>query len=69
MIFNLITQQSDIDKIYLYATDPYESKYKLLNNKWESTSLMHVNDSKAFIDYANDIDNNYNTIQIKNVKY
>ena len=28
---------------------------------------MHVNDSKAFTDYANDIDANYNTIQIKNI--
>ena len=26
-IFNLISQQSDIDTIYLYAKDPYEAKY------------------------------------------
>ena len=26
-LFNLITQQPDIDKIYLYARDPYEAKY------------------------------------------
>ena len=25
--FNLISQQPDIDKIYLHAKDPYEAKY------------------------------------------
>ena len=27
-LFNLINQQPDIDKIYLSAKDPYESKYQ-----------------------------------------
>ena len=26
-LFNLTNQQPDIDKIYLYAKDPYEAKY------------------------------------------
>ena len=26
-LFNLIDHQSDIDKIYAYAKDPYEAKY------------------------------------------
>ena len=26
-LFNLISHQPDIDKIYLYAKDPYETKY------------------------------------------
>ena len=26
-LFNLINHQPDIDKIYLYAKDPYEPKY------------------------------------------
>ena len=26
-LFNLIIDQPDIDKIYLYAKDPYEAKY------------------------------------------
>ena len=25
--FNLINEESDIDKIYLYAKDPFEAKY------------------------------------------
>ena len=29
-LLNLINDQSDIDKIYLYAKDPYEAKYQHL---------------------------------------
>ena len=32
-LFNLINQQPDIDKIYLYAKDPYEAKYRFLMAK------------------------------------
>ena len=32
-LFNLIDQQLDIDKIYLYAKDPYKEKYQILINK------------------------------------
>ena len=32
-IFNLINQQPDIDKIYLYTKDPYEAKYQFLIKK------------------------------------
>ena len=32
-LFNLISQQPDINKIYLYVKDPYETKYQFLVNK------------------------------------
>ena len=32
-LLNLINNHPDIDKIYLYATDPYEAKYQFLINK------------------------------------
>ena len=48
-LFNLINQEPDIDKIYLYAKDPYQAKYQFLVNKRESTGLKHLNDSKTFI--------------------
>ena len=32
-LFNLISQQPDVDKTYLYAKDPYEVKYQMLINK------------------------------------
>ena len=31
-LLNLINNQQDIDKIYLYAKDPYEDKYQYLIN-------------------------------------
>ena len=58
-LFNLINQQPDIDKIYLYAKDPYEAKYQFLINKRESIGLEHFNDSKAFTKYSNDMDDIY----------
>ena len=62
-LFNLINHQPNIDKIYLYAKDPYEAKYQFLINKRESTGLKHLNDSKAFIIYSNDIDDIYKNIE------
>ena len=32
-LLNLINNQPDIDKIYLYAKDPYEAKYQYLISK------------------------------------
>ena len=32
-LLNLINNEPDIDKIYLYPKDPYEAKYQLLINK------------------------------------
>ena len=32
----LISNQPDIDKIYLYSKDPYEDKYQFLINKRET---------------------------------
>ena len=54
-LFNLITHQLDIDKIYLYVKDPYKAKYQFLINKRESTGLKHLNDSKTFIKCLNDM--------------
>ena len=62
-LFNLINEEPDIDKIYLYATDPYEAKCKFSINKNESTGLKHFNDSKAFIEYSNDMDDIYKNIE------
>ena len=56
-LLNLINHEPDIDKIYLYAEDTYEAKYKLLIDKRETTGL------KAFIKYSNDINNIYKNIE------
>ena len=49
---NLIHNQPD--KIYLYANDPYETKYHYLINKREKEGLDHLKDPRAFIEYSND---------------
>ena len=46
----------------MYAKDPYEAKYQFLINKRESTGLKHFNDTKAFIEYSNDIQEVYKII-------
>ena len=51
-LFNLIKEERDVDKIYLYAKDPYEANYHFLINKRESTGLTHFNDSKTLIEYS-----------------
>ena len=68
LLFNLINQQLDIDKIYSYAKDLYGSKYQFLIKKRESTDLKHFNDSKAFIEYLNDMDDFYKDIEECNPK-
>ena len=68
-LFNLINPQPDIDKIYLFAEDPFETKYQLLINKRESTGLRHFDDPGNFIEYLNDMDDiNKNTEEYKRNK-
>ena len=43
--------------------DKYEVKHKLLINKEKSTGLKHLNDSIAFIEYSNDMDEIYKNIE------
>ena len=61
-LLNLIENLPEIEKIYLYVKDPYESKYQYLINKREGVGINHFNDSKAFIDYSNDMQDVYENI-------
>ena len=63
-LLNLINTQPDIDKICLYAKDPYEPKYQYLIEKRQKVGLGHFKDSKAFMEYPNDMQDVY-----KNVEY
>ena len=58
-LLNLINNQPDIDKIYLYAKDPYEAKYQYLINKREKVGLNHFDDAKAFMEYSKDMQDVY----------
>ena len=56
MLFNLIkNQRPDIDKIYLYVKNPFESKYQLLINGRQKVRIKKLN-PKVFIDYSQAID-------------
>ena len=64
---NLINNQPNIEKIYMHAKDPFETKYQFLINKRESTELKHFNDPKAFIEYSNDMHDVYKNIEEGNL--
>ena len=57
-LLNLINNQPDIDKIYLYAKDAYEKKYQS-----EKVGINHFNDPKAFMEYSNDMQDVYKNIE------
>ena len=62
-LFSLISHQPYVDEIYLYVKDSYDTKYQLLINKRQNTDLEHLNDSKAFIEYSNHMDDIYKTVE------
>ena len=47
----------------MHAKDSSEAKYQLLINKREDVGLKHYNDSKAFIEYSNNMDGIYEDIE------
>ena len=61
-LLNLIENQSDIDKLYLYVKDPYEAKYQYLINKRESVGINPFSNLKVFIEYPNDMRDVYKNI-------
>ena len=62
-LLNLINNQPDTDKIYLYTKDPYEAKYQFSINERESIGLKHFNNPEAFIEYSNDMQDVYKNIE------
>ena len=62
-LLNLINHEPDINKMYLYAKDPYEAIYQLSINKRESMGLKYLNDPKDFIADSNDMDDIYENIE------
>ena len=66
-LLNLINEQGDIDKVYLYAKDLGEPKYELLIKNCENTGIKHLSDSKAFIECSNTIDDVYENINDYNL--
>ena len=61
-LLNLINNQPDTDKTYLYAKDLYEPKYQFLIKKRGSIGSKHFNDPKAFIECSNYMHDVYKNI-------
>ena len=61
-LLNLIKEQDDIDKIYFYVKDLSELKYEVLIKKREDAGTKHLNDSNAFIECSNTMDDVYENI-------
>ena len=61
-LINLINEQRDIDKIYLYARDLSEQKYEHLIKKRENIGIKHLNNPNAFIKCSNTMDDVYENI-------
>ena len=61
-LFNLINEQDDIDKIYLYAKDLSEPKYEFLIKRRKDAGIKHLNDLNAFIECSNTMDDVYDNI-------
>ena len=61
-LLNLIKEQDDIDKIYLYAKDLSEPKYEFLIKKREDVGIKYCNDPLAFIECSNRMDDVYQNI-------
>ena len=48
---------------FISAKYPYEGNCQFLTNKQETPGLNHFNNSKAFIEYSNDMDDIYKNIE------
>ena len=71
--FNLLSHGPDIDKIYLYAQNPYEAKYQLLISKREVQAyriqmiqMLLLDIQMIWMIFTKILKN---TIQMKNEKY
>ena len=67
MLLNLINEQKVIDKIYLYGKNLSGSKYQHLIKNRENAAIKHLNDSKAFIECSNTMDDVYENIDDYNL--
>ena len=67
-IFNNILFNNTVNKIYLYAKNLEEPKYKLLIDKREQTGINFNNDPNPFIEYSNSMDDILSDIKDYNKK-
>ena len=63
-----LNETTPVDKIYLYAKDLTEPKYEFLINNRKNAGIKHFNDSTAFIEHSNDMDDVFTKIDNYNKK-
>ena len=68
-LLKLMDKQPYIDKIYLYAKDPYEARYQYLIRKREKVGLDHFNHSQEFTEHSYYTQDVYKNIKEYNVQY
>ena len=61
-LINLINEQDDIDKIYLYTKDLSEPKYEFLIKNCKNVGIKHFNDPNTFSECSNTMDDVYEKI-------
>ena len=61
-LLNLINEQYDIDKNFLYTKDLNEPKYEILIKKGKDAEIKHSNYLNAFIECSNTMDDIYENI-------
>ena len=66
-LINLINEQKDIDKIYLYVRDLSETKYEYLIKKRKDIGIKHLNNPNAFIECSNTMGDVYQNIDDYNL--
>ena len=70
-LLNLIqnlNETTSVDKIFLYAKDLSESKYEFLIHNRKNAGIKQFNNSAAFIEYSNDMDDVFTNIDDYNKK-
>ena len=65
-LINLINEQDDINKIYLYAKDLSKPKYEFLLKKRKNAGIKHLNDLNAFTECSNTMMTFVKVLMIKN---
>ena len=66
-LLDLINEQKDIEKIDLCAKDLSEPKYEYLIKNRENAGIKHLNDSNAFIECSNTMNDIYENINNYNL--
>ena len=61
-LINLINEQGDIDKIYLYTKDLSEPKYEILIKNCKNVGIKHFNDPNTFSECSNTMDDVHENI-------